>query len=324
MIQKFNFLLFITLSFSLMQITAQTAEQNAEGGEDHPLISRYPGSAIYFYDMKEFDEYIVPVAPLTEGAVEGELTEAIQAEGKITRIQYRVKERSTLEVYRNFESALEDGGFEILFEEHGTSNMETGKWVRSFYDKYGGQRAISMRNPSFVGNEFRYLASRLEQPGGDIYVSLYITTRNTRTTIQLDVIESAPMGTDMINVDADYLLDNLERKGFIALDGIYFETDEATMTDESKPALEEIVRLLEDNPKLDFYIVGHTDNVGAYDYNKVLSKQRAESVVNKLSGEYGISESRLQPVGVGPVAPVASNARNEGKANNRRVELVIK
>ena len=96
------------------------------------------------------------------------------------------------------------------------------------------------------------------------------------------------------------------------------------MTDESKPALEEIVRLLEDNPKLDFYIVGHTDNVGAYDYNKVLSKQRAESVVNKLSGEYGISESRLQPVGVGPVAPVASNARNEGKANNRRVELVIK
>ena len=69
-------------------------------------------------------------------------------------------------------------------------------------------------------------------------------------------------------------------------------------------------------------MVGHTDNVGTYDYNMKLSKDRADAVVKALAGKYGIAAACLLACGVGPMAPVASNMTEEGRAKNRRVELV--
>ena len=75
-------------------------------------------------------------------------------------------------------------------------------------------------------------------------------------------------------------------------------------------------------PSLRLHVVGHTDNVGALAHNMTLSKQRAEAVVNALVTNYQIAAARLIANGVGPLAPVASNAAEEGRAKNRRVELV--
>ncbi|SEL17676.1 OmpA family protein [Roseivivax marinus] len=103
---------------------------------------------------------------------------------------------------------------------------------------------------------------------------------------------------------------------------IYFDTNEATLTPKSDAALAEMAKLLSDNPDIDVYIVGHTDTVGGYDFNLDLSRRRAQAVVDALVGSHGVSADRVVPAGVGPLAPVASNATGDGQARNRRVELV--
>ena len=90
----------------------------------------------------------------------------------------------------------------------------------------------------------------------------------------------------------------------------------------SKPALEEIAKLLQADAGLALHVVGHTDNVGSYEANLQLSKRRAEAVVAALTAEYGVSASRLTANGVANLAPVAVNSTEEGRAKNRRVELV--
>ena len=82
--------------------------------------------------------------------------------------------------------------------------------------------------------------------------------------------------------------------------------------------------MLNADPSLNLYVVGHTDMKGKFDYNMNLSKKRAEAVVNELINKYGISSSRLTPDGVGPLVPVATNETDGGRKQNRRVELVAK
>ena len=80
--------------------------------------------------------------------------------------------------------------------------------------------------------------------------------------------------------------------------------------------------LLKEDPGLKIYVVGHTDSVGKLDYNMNLSRKRAEAVVEVLVSKHGISSGRLKPHGVGPLVPASSNRSDDGRALNRRVELV--
>lgn len=84
-----------------------------------------------------------------------------------------------------------------------------------------------------------------------------------------------------------------------------------------------MVEYLQGAPETGVYVVGHTDGVGGLDDNMELSRRRAEAVVEALVG-HGIEAARLTALGVGPAAPVASNATEEGRARNRRVELVVR
>ncbi|HEX9802440.1 MAG TPA: OmpA family protein, partial [Gammaproteobacteria bacterium] len=114
----------------------------------------------------------------------------------------------------------------------------------------------------------------------------------------------------------------IESTGSVALYGILFDSDRATLRQESRPTLDEIAKLLKGEPKLKLLVVGHTDNVGSFTYNMDLSRQRAEAVAAELTHRYGIAASRLHPVGISFASPVASNRSEEGRARNRRVELV--
>ncbi len=96
----------------------------------------------------------------------------------------------------------------------------------------------------------------------------------------------------------------------------------AEIKPESKAALDEIAKLLKGEPNLKLHVVGHTDNVGGYEPNLGLSRRRAEAVVGALARNYGISAARLTPNGVAYLAPVAVNTTEEGRAKNRRVELI--
>jgi len=107
------------------------------------------------------------------------------------------------------------------------------------------------------------------------------------------------------------------------LDKVQFETGKADLKPVSHALLDEVVQVLKDNPQIELVQVeGHTDSTGSADFNRKLSRQRAESVVRYMLGK-GIKKSRLEPKGYGPDRPIADNAFDDGREANRRVEFVI-
>ncbi|MCC8153640.1 MAG: OmpA family protein [Tannerellaceae bacterium] len=104
--------------------------------------------------------------------------------------------------------------------------------------------------------------------------------------------------------------------------GILFATNSSTVSDASKSALHRFANTLKDNPDTDIRIVGYTDNTGQVDYNQTLSEKRAQSVYSYLQSE-GASTNRMEFMGKGINNPVADNSTSQGRAQNRRVEILI-
>jgi len=128
--------------------------------------------------------------------------------------------------------------------------------------------------------------------------------------------------TQEVVANAAELSTGISGSGHIVVNGILFDTAKADVKPESKPALDEVAKMLKENASLKVYVVGHTDNVGALAGNLDLSKRRAAAVVQELTSKYGIAAARLAPFGAGPYAPIASNDSEDGRTLNRRVELV--
>ena len=114
------------------------------------------------------------------------------------------------------------------------------------------------------------------------------------------------------------------QQGKVELEGILFETNKATLIPSSADAVAIIAEYLRLHPTLNFYVVGHTDSQGTFEYNLQLSTQRAQTVVSTLVQQHAIAAERLKAYGVGPVSPVTSNSADAGRAQNRRVELVLR
>ncbi len=125
-----------------------------------------------------------------------------------------------------------------------------------------------------------------------------------------------------VTADAKSTAQDISATGKVAVYGIYFDFDKADIKPESEPAIKEIAKLLQENKGLKLYLVGHTDNVGNIDYNMKLSKARADAVMKELVTKYRVTSGRLKAYGGGSLAPVASNRTDNGRAKNRRVELV--
>jgi len=290
-------------------------DQDAEGSKDHPLISRYPGSYINRYLTKEFDEFTLPLGKLADE----KFTKSQRLEGKVTRIVYVAPEgRSVLEVFRNYQGALKKAGFETLFtcgpqDCYGSGSSSARVYGTGDYDDYWGP-----------DHGIRYVSAKLARPEGDVYVSLLVDDQggNGRPNVELYVIETKPMESELITVNAASLANDINRTGHASVYGIYFDTGKADIKPESDATLKEIAKLLQGDPRLKLYVVGHTDNQGALDLNMDLSRRRADAVLAALTTKYAVPAGRLRAYGSGPYAPVASNKTEEGRAKNRRVELV--
>jgi outer membrane protein OmpA-like peptidoglycan-associated protein len=139
--------------------------------------------------------------------------------------------------------------------------------------------------------------------------------------IRVEIIEQEAMKQEVV-ADAKFMAEGIDATGHVAIYGIYFDFNKSDVKAESEPALQEISKLLSGNPNLKVFIVGHTDNVGGVDYNMKLSQARADAVAKVLTTTYKINPQRLKSYGVGQMAPVAPNKTDEGRAKNRRVELV--
>ena len=160
---------------------------------------------------------------------------------------------------------------------------------------------------------------RLEKGGKVTWV--HVHPWNGGQGVALNIVEEETM-KQVIVADADAMAREIGLTGRVAVYGIFFDTGKAVVKPESGPALTEIRKLLDEDADMRVFVVGHTDSVGELAYNMDLSRSRAEAVVEVLVSEYGVDRSRLDPHGVGPLAPAATNRSDAGRAENRRVELV--
>jgi OmpA-OmpF porin, OOP family len=145
---------------------------------------------------------------------------------------------------------------------------------------------------------------------------------NDRTVALVHVLAPKEREQKMVVVKADEMARTIESTGHVALYGIFFDTDKTDLKPESTPTLTEIAQMMKANPTLAILVVGHTDKQGAYEYNIDLSRRRADAVVKALAANHGVEAKRLRGAGVGMLAPAASNDTEEGRAKNRRVEIV--
>lgn len=325
------------------------------GAKDSALLKRYDGSFIVSYERLAFTDFKVPLSKLEKGSDDQrdrmnnqvyKPKQELEVEGARTRIAYLLPaERSPLEVLRNYQDVVKAAGGEILFtckaEECGgapdrSSDGGGGDMSLMMYFFHAGQ----LKDKDFSNgkcaltsglDDQRFFSAKLPQAGGDAYVTvqtfqvkdtLYCKEFNERTVALVHVVEPKPREQKMVVVKADEMARNIATTGRVALYGIFFDTNKADLKPESNPTLTEIAGLLKADPKLAVLIVGHTDNQGAFDHNLDLSRRRAEAVVKALAANYRIDPRRLRAAGVGMMAPAASNDADDGRARNRRVEVV--
>jgi outer membrane protein OmpA-like peptidoglycan-associated protein len=169
-----------------------------------------------------------------------------------------------------------------------------------------------------LSDDVRRTTIRIAKAGKETWVAL--EAFNDGRSYELNIIERQLMTQDVV-ADAAALRSGLKENGHVEVPGIFFDTAKSDLKPESEPALKELVAMLQGNPTLSVWVVGHTDSAGTVASNMSLSAARAAAVVKSLV-QSGITANRLAPYGAGPYAPVATNATDEGRARNRRVELV--
>ena len=334
---------------ALLPLSTPLAQSSdAKGSKDNPLVKRYEGSTIIGYDARKFDEFDLVMGPLRRKNPNNSNklapSKSQRVEGQVTRILYTVPEgRSPLEVIRNYEQELQKNGFQTLYkcarDECGGDDGSMGEYyLYPLRNRLQNTPATGERGPAGQVSEYaltgakeqRFLSAKRSGSAGEAYASVYVAMgtfdmhpeTSGHAIVLLDLVEAAPMETRMVTVDAGTMAKDVAATGHVALYGIYFDTDKADLKPESAPTLEEIAKFLKQEPKLTLYVVGHTDNVGGYEYNMGLSERRAAAVVKELTTKHGAQGARLKPAGTGPLAPVAPNDTEEGRAKNRRVELV--
>jgi OmpA-OmpF porin, OOP family len=214
----------------------------------------------------------------------------LSVEGHFLYINYYLNENSQtpsgLQIARNYSNAIKKIGGELIYE----------------YDDGGMQNSIM----------------KLVKNGKEIWAHVNAGGNGMYT---INIIEKEAMNQDVL-ADASSMANTIRETGKVAVYGIYFDTGKSVLKPESQSTLQEIAKLLKSDPALKLYVVGHTDNTGLYDANIKLSMDRAAAVVNALTTQFQVNATSLRACGDGPTAPVASNATEEGKALNRRVELV--
>jgi outer membrane protein OmpA-like peptidoglycan-associated protein len=162
-----------------------------------------------------------------------------------------------------------------------------------------------------------YICLKVVREASQVWVA--VEPANSGTVYDLTILEVGEMAQE---VTAGDMLAALNKDGRIAL-SIHFDTGKATIKPESQKIVAEIAALLKGNPGLQVSIEGHTDNTGTPQGNKTLSDERAKAVVAAVVAQ-GVEASRLAAVGWGQDKPIADNATDEGRAKNRRVEVVKK
>lgn len=280
--------LFLILFLFVATALAASDPNDSEGTADHPEVTRFPGFHLDSSEMNDYNEFRFASEGFDDS---GEPKGEVKA-GKYWHIFYWLNEGarkpSAIELVRNYENAFKKAG--------------------------GG---LVMRHPP--SGEPESAVYHMPQPnGGERWMQIDISGGGNR--LEMNIVDVGTMA-QKVEFSAGEMADALNKNGYVALTGILFDTGKATIKSESGPLLNEVITLLKNDKSLKLSVEGHTDNVGDKRANIELSKKRAGSVVKYLTSN-GIDSKRLKFDGKGDSMPVADNHSEDGRAKNRRVELV--
>lgn len=280
-----------------MPLFAQS--DDAEGCKDHALFNRMPGFHIAACKQSQFDLKRFPVGPAAD---EGSEAKSTEVEGAFFFLRYELKEGATkpspLQTMRNFQNAAKKSGGTVVAEYPG--------WCKAAVNEtlHNGNGCILYGTTLKFGGKGKETWAFVESDGeGEAY--------------ELWLVEREAMKQD---IAVTQIRERLDKDGFVAV-YINFDTGSATIQQDSLTQLQEIAALLQADPALKLEIGGHTDNVGTPESNQKLSDARAKSVAAAVV-KLGITADRLTAKGYGQTVPIADNRTEEGRAKNRRVELV--
>jgi len=236
-----------------------------------------------------------------------------------------------------------EGKVSRRFYPHTTIGMSATGSVKNYENaikSLGGAKVneIMPADPAFLKlhtEDESTLAKKMHLPGirngGQNYQVYLLRTDKTNiwfivsifddeSSTWLVTVEEKALEQSVGLVKADAMAASLQTQGHITL-YLSFDTDSDVIKTDSKPVVDEIVKLLRADEKLQLNIEGHTDNVGAAAHNKTLSQARAQAVVKAITSQ-GINPTRLNAIGMGAERPLQDNSSEAGRAKNRRVELV--
>ena len=219
------------------------------------------------------------------------------------------KEGSFLELQRNLENVIQQlGGKQITMSKIPQQALD--KLPQKFQVDYVAGLGDVFNNPTqtFV----------VRQANKNIWFQL---TQTGNGNAGLLVAETKPVEITAKVLNSDQLKTVLDKENKVNIE-VNVATDQANILPESQAQIEQVIQLLKNNPELKLTINGHTDGSGDAKHNQALSEQRANAVVKALTDNTGIQQNRLTAKGFGDTQPVAGNSTENGKALNRRVELI--
>ena len=328
----------VLATLPMLVAATEVPTSDLKGLTDPPGVKRYAGAVLVYRDDVAYDELKFPSAKVRD--VEAPY-QALARSGRRVTLQYTVPAtRSSLEVIRNYQQQARSDGYQAVFECSGDAcgadglqlkfSIVAGMLPARFVGQIGDSSAAACG--AYGVSNIRYALLENKATGATLAVAaanpeIFSTSCSEAFKNQISVwvtrIEPQAREQQMVALSASEMAKSIDADGRVALYGIYFDTGKADIKPESKASLDQISELLKQRPNLKLHVVGHTDNVGAVESNMALSKRRAESVVAALSTTYNINRTRLTGNGVASLAPVKTNTTEEGRAKNRRVELVL-
>jgi OOP family OmpA-OmpF porin len=320
----------LTLLSLMAALRIAALASDLPGSKDPPGMKRYEGSEIIGYREPKFDEFLVPMGPPTSQDPP-KYTKSVKVEGLVSRYTYVAPAgRTPTELLRNYKLEFQRLDLVTLYEKGAGDAGWFGPTLTSIQveDKiadiltYNQVQERVLVGKSKDASPTYYYVFVTSYRDGNIPDRLQPVVKKDIALAEIVVVAPQQMEKKMAFVNAGEMSRSLADSGKIALYGIYFDTDKDSLRPDSQATLQEIANLLTANRGLKVSVVGHTDNQGKADYNLDLSRRRAAAVVRELTSKYGVAADRLSSFGCGFYAPVASNDTEDGKAKNRRVELV--
>ncbi|MGM0598718.1 MAG: OmpA family protein, partial [Candidatus Rifleibacteriota bacterium] len=281
--------------------------------KNHPLVEPLEGSVIRHQQNTNFGEYKLALGVVKEKKIE----KVEDFVGKLCMTTYRgTKENSTFEIFTLMKDKWVNDGFKVLFEckKDECKDDFAGRLYR--LNPYQIDRNFGQSIPLTKGKrEFSYY---LAAQKGNVYVSLFATHGWEKVPLyRIDVIEPKTLKS-IKPPESAQLKAKLDKEGKINLAQIEFSSKSEKITKTPDKTLQEIGKMLKENPGVKFLVVGHCNELADFKQNQQLSQKRAQAVVDRVVKEFGFPAERLKAVGTGQLSPVSGI----NPEKNNRIELV--